>query len=279
MLFENILKFLKEHPSLIISFGGACFVALGLVYDITLYSKFDIDILKFAGTEDFLFGWMKDKPSLTRVVGFFIFLFGMLIPFILPGFDKFLIRILNNRNTSNPRKILTTVLYFTAAIACSFATQLIVFTDGIAPASNIKILAGHILMGIALGFILMSRGTWGQLKNTPQNFERANRFSLAGIWLVFMIFMFDVTALFASAVQTANNIKTSSFDPTKIILKKDKSESTENLILAGTLIGSTAEYFFLYNKSQPHQAQIIPKSSVSRIEHTRKPTPIKCMGC
>ena len=70
---EKIKSYFKEHPAIIITIIFLFSSATGILYDIIYYLNFDVNILNFASTEDFLISWLRDRNLFLNY--FFVILF------------------------------------------------------------------------------------------------------------------------------------------------------------------------------------------------------------
>jgi len=70
---EKIKLYFKEHPAIILSIVFLFSSATGVLYDIIYYSYFDVNILNFTNTEDYLISWLRDENLFLNY--FFVLLF------------------------------------------------------------------------------------------------------------------------------------------------------------------------------------------------------------
>lgn len=71
--FRKLINWVSKNPTFAVSGLLILFAIIGFLYDTVFYEKFGINISDFTKPEDFIFGWLRDKP-LIMFFAFLIFL-------------------------------------------------------------------------------------------------------------------------------------------------------------------------------------------------------------
>jgi len=87
---EKIKSYFKEHPAFILSIVFLFSSATGVLYNIIYYLNFDVNILNFANTEDYLISWMRDGNLFLNYFLVFLFFYVVFKTHTSTNTDKYL---------------------------------------------------------------------------------------------------------------------------------------------------------------------------------------------
>jgi hypothetical protein len=251
------LNFFKEYYGLI---GATFFVLLsifGIIYDITFYSNFNINIMQYSGTEDFLFSWLKSDMG----VVLFSFYITIVISFVLFPF------IIKHKDFKARKRKLIAIKKYKAKIVA-----IIIFTVSLIEAYynhtyfSFLILIVLVMFYIFLvkdiltrkEYILQKRKTKNNNKNNLKESEQ-NSF----LWLMLIVLILPIYYTFKSANNDVSSINQQRKEITYNITLIDKTK-IENCVLLGTK--SNYQLYILENK----KVIIVPNNSLLYLEMNDK---------
>jgi hypothetical protein len=87
---EDIKSYFKKHPAIIISIVFLFSSATGILYDIIYYLNFDVNVLNFTNTEDYLISWLRDRNLFLNYFFVLLFFYVVFKTHTITNTDKYL---------------------------------------------------------------------------------------------------------------------------------------------------------------------------------------------
>ena len=85
----NLLSWIKAHPGFVLTASYLFASCLGFIYQVKLYSQFNLNIVNYSLLEDFFVAWLSDISSISYTFSIFLIFFatylGSAVPWAVGG--------------------------------------------------------------------------------------------------------------------------------------------------------------------------------------------------